>query len=113
MKLIGTDGKNYYNWDLIPGKYILGRSPDCDFFVKNNTVSRNHAEIEITQDLRCFVTDLGSHNGTYINQEKLTDTIEVTSECKVVFGETDFRISQSNETTNTFARKPAQYNQGK
>lgn len=106
MKLIGTDGKNYYNWDLTPGKYILGRSPDTDFFVKNNTVSRNHAEIEITNDLRCFVRDLDSHNGTYVNSQKLLEAIEITSESKILFGETEFRISESNDTTNAFASRP-------
>ncbi len=105
LKLIGTDGKKEYNWDLKPGKYIIGRTSEADFFIENNTVSRKHAQLELTADKKCFLTDLGSHNGTYVNDVSLTSCIEIKIGSRILFGETDFRLADDSETSS-FASRP-------
>ena len=45
-----------------------GRHPDSDIFLDDVTVSRRHAEIERTTN-GYVVRDVGSLNGTYLNQE--------------------------------------------
>ncbi len=47
----------------------LGRHPDSEIMLDDITVSRRHVEIERTGD-GYLVTDAGSLNGTYVNQER-------------------------------------------
>ncbi|MDC1194295.1 FHA domain-containing protein [Crocinitomicaceae bacterium] len=49
----------------------IGRGKDNDLIVDDASVSRNHAELFIDEDGRCFLTDLGSSNGTSINGKRL------------------------------------------
>jgi pSer/pThr/pTyr-binding forkhead associated (FHA) protein len=55
---------------LSPTVTRLGRHPDSDISLDDITVSRRHAEIERTDD-GYRVTDAGSLNGTYVNQERV------------------------------------------
>jgi hypothetical protein len=48
----------------------LGRHPDSEISLDDITVSRRHAEIERTAD-GYVVSDAGSLNGTYVNQERI------------------------------------------
>jgi pSer/pThr/pTyr-binding forkhead associated (FHA) protein len=48
----------------------LGRHPDSEISLDDITVSRRHAEIHRTDD-GYTVTDAGSLNGTYVNQERI------------------------------------------
>jgi len=48
----------------------LGRHPDSEIILDDITVSRRHAEVE-RSGTEYVVTDVGSLNGTYVNQERL------------------------------------------
>jgi pSer/pThr/pTyr-binding forkhead associated (FHA) protein len=48
----------------------LGRHPDSEIMLDDITVSRRHASIERT-DAGYVVSDAGSLNGTYVNQERI------------------------------------------
>jgi hypothetical protein len=50
-----------------------GRHPDSDIFLDDVTVSRRHVEFYRQAD-RFFVRDVGSHNGTYVNRERIDET---------------------------------------
>ncbi len=51
----------------------LGRSPDADIVLLDESVSRFHAEILWGEDRdRCFVNDLGARNGTFLDDVRLT-----------------------------------------
>ncbi|MCP4569627.1 MAG: SpoIIE family protein phosphatase [FCB group bacterium] len=107
LKLIGTDNNRYYAWNLEPGKYSIGRKTTCDFVIDDKTVSRKHAELEISPDLReCFLTDLGSHNGTMINGSPLTDRKNVAAGDHIQFGQTEFKISTDETSTITSSKSP-------
>jgi serine phosphatase RsbU (regulator of sigma subunit) len=97
LKLVGTDGKRFYSWDLEPGKYIVGRRQECDFPVPDKTVSSKHAEIEVTADRRYFVADLGSKNGTVVEGERLTGRREVFEGNRIIFAQTEFRLAPADE----------------
>jgi pSer/pThr/pTyr-binding forkhead associated (FHA) protein len=49
----------------------IGRDPDSDIFLDNAGVSRNHAKFELTPG-GFVVEDLGSANGTFLNDEQIT-----------------------------------------
>ena len=48
----------------------IGRSPDCEIFLDDVTVSRNHAVL-LQQDGRFTVEDQGSLNGTFVNRKRI------------------------------------------
>jgi pSer/pThr/pTyr-binding forkhead associated (FHA) protein len=48
----------------------VGRSPDCDVFLDDVTVSRRHAQV-LRQDGRFVIEDKGSLNGTFLNRRRI------------------------------------------
>jgi len=48
----------------------IGRSPDCDIFLDDVTVSRNHAVL-IEENGKFFVEDQSSLNGTFVNRHRI------------------------------------------
>ncbi len=56
------------------GPIRLGRHPDSEIMLDDITVSRRHATIDRTAD-GYVVTDAGSLNGTYVNQERIDQAV--------------------------------------
>ena len=48
----------------------VGRSPDCDIFLDDVTVSRRHALVKRSND-RFLIEDQGSLNGTFLNRRRI------------------------------------------
>ena len=48
----------------------IGRSPDCEIFLDDVTVSRNHAVLVERED-GFYVEDQGSLNGTFVNRHRI------------------------------------------
>lgn len=105
MKLVGTDGQKFYSFNLEPGKYILGRKSDSDFSIPHKAISRRHAEITVENNGSILVKDLGSHNGTAVNDERLTDQRQVRLGDKITFGHTEFKIRDDADTGTVTATK--------
>src|SRR5262245_24784788 len=51
---------------------VLGRGPLCDVVLPESSVSRRHAQISVA-DGRCFLADLGSGNGTFLNGKPVAE----------------------------------------
>jgi len=49
----------------------IGRSPDCDVFLDDVTVSRNHAVLLEDDHGGYVVEDQGSLNGTFVNRKRI------------------------------------------
>lgn len=65
----GEVGKVY---DLDGERWVMGRSPECDLVLDVAAVSRRHVILTKENGL-FFVQDLGSRNGTYINNQRVND----------------------------------------
>ena len=52
---------------------LIGRSPDCDVFLDDVTVSRKHAVL-VEENGEFFVEDQGSLNGTFVNRKRIERT---------------------------------------
>jgi len=51
-------------------QFVFGRNIDCDIVVEENLASRRHAKI-ICNGSNWFIVDLGSTNGTWVNEERV------------------------------------------
>ncbi len=48
----------------------IGRSPDCEIFLDDVTVSRQHALL-VERDGQFYIQDEGSLNGTFLNRSRI------------------------------------------
>jgi pSer/pThr/pTyr-binding forkhead associated (FHA) protein len=65
----------------------VGRSPDCTLPVDDEYVSTRHARL-VSRDGQWWVEDLGSTNGTYIGNERITRAVSVGAKSRVRLGKT-------------------------
>ncbi len=54
-----------------PGTHLLGSATDCDAVVSAQTVSGHHLQLVVHTDGRAEVMDVGSSNGTFLNQVQI------------------------------------------
>lgn len=65
-------GRAGETFERIGARTLIGRSPECDVFLDDVTVSRRHAEILVTED-GVTIRDLGSLNGTFVNRHRIDE----------------------------------------
>jgi DNA-binding winged helix-turn-helix (wHTH) protein len=87
---------------LLPGENVIGREGPGVILVKSTTVSRRHARIVI-EPKGAVVEDLGSKNGTYVNDRPVTSLTPITDGDQVRIGSLlfTFRLSQASDSTET------------
>lgn len=100
--LHGSDGENVA-W-LVPlegpqtgellqlkGRAMIGSGDGVTFRVLDAAISGRHAEITVDGQNRFRLNDLGSTNGTYVNDKKITSTDLVDGD-NIRLGRTTFRF---------------------
>jgi pSer/pThr/pTyr-binding forkhead associated (FHA) protein len=75
---------------LNKGKTIIGRKEECDLRIPLGEVSRQHAVVMVTADT-VTIRDLGSANGTYVNNQRITEQ-ELDAGDHVVIGAVVFTL---------------------
>jgi len=64
----------------IEGRVVVGREEACDIRLQHPLVSRRHLEIERSEDGGLVLRDLGSKNGTLVQDQLLTGSFVVTAD---------------------------------
>jgi hypothetical protein len=72
--LIKKDGGVVQEFILKPGVTTCGRKPENNLVLNDGSVSGYHCELDLVSG-ELYVRDLGSTNGTYINDEQIQDGI--------------------------------------
>jgi pSer/pThr/pTyr-binding forkhead associated (FHA) protein len=63
------------SYPLPPGQgIVVGRSPTAQVILRDHGVSRAHCQIRACQHY-CEVDDLGSTNGTFVNDQRITEGV--------------------------------------
>ncbi len=85
------------------GETMIGRSAYCTIVVSDVSVSREHASLRLVDDV-LLLTDLGSRNGTTVNDEKVTGTRPVEPGDAIVLGSARLKIESSDDSASS--RRP-------
>lgn len=90
LKVVG--GKHHGK--LIPlgaRRFLIGREQDCHLRPNSELVSRHHCVFAI-DDFAVRLRDLGSTNGTYVNDERLRGEVSLKDGDRIHIGKLDFEI---------------------
>lgn len=103
-------GRKFVHWlvrgreqiPLEPGESVIGRDPAATVFIDDNSVSRRHARI-IVSDEGATLEDLGSKNGTLLRNTKVESVVPLSDgdELKIGSIALTIRISPVPESTAT------------
>jgi pSer/pThr/pTyr-binding forkhead associated (FHA) protein len=84
---------------LDPRRTSIGRSLEAHIPVDDTNVSRNHAAIDMVNG-HAFVVDLGSTNGTFVNDEKVQERKALRIGDKIRVGGTIFSVSTMKKVSD-------------
>jgi hypothetical protein len=82
----------------------IGRSSACECPVEDDAISARHARLSFHHN-QWWLEDLGSSNGTLLNNEKLSMPTVVISEDEIVCGATRLTISMAGDILMPPTRK--------
>jgi sigma-B regulation protein RsbU (phosphoserine phosphatase) len=85
-------------YKLGDGEYIIGRRSDCQIFVPDMRVSRQHARIRRERG-RFWVEDLGSNNGTFVNGSKIANHTDLKHDDEITIANNRIRVELPESTT--------------
>src|SRR5689334_20873857 len=90
---------------------VIGRARQCEITIEDDTVSSNHARIELnSQGQRVTVTDLKSSNGTFINGKRISSGQAQAGDV-LRFGSADFKLVAGAEAGTAKGGRGAAPNQ--
>lgn len=72
-------------------KFLIGRASECQLKPNSQAISKRHCSIEV-RDGKCYVEDLNSTNGTFINEDQLTGERELHNGDVLKIGPLDFVV---------------------
>jgi S1-C subfamily serine protease len=89
-------------------RFVVGRDEDCDLTLSDEKISRKHASFAVHADGRVVLQDLGSTNGTFVDNRRLTQPAELRGNEQVRVGDTLLLVSahQPSQTPTTIGVMP-------
>ncbi|MCA9524181.1 MAG: FHA domain-containing protein [Myxococcales bacterium] len=68
------------------GEFTIGRSHVNDIILPADNISRRHARL-FTQNKKCYIEDLSSSNGVYVNGKRIMSTQELGQSAQIKIGD--------------------------
>jgi pSer/pThr/pTyr-binding forkhead associated (FHA) protein len=76
---------------LLKSVIVVGRTTGCEVFINANDVSGRHCQLELNEGY-WFARDLGSRNGTRVDNQPCTDLTPVLPDSVIAFGRQRYRL---------------------
>lgn len=96
IRIFSPTNKMRYNWCLEKGTYVLGRGKECDLVIKDDTVSRRHAQVEIVDEQTIKLSDLGSYNGTSVDGKMIEGAVRLKNGAAFTLGKIELRFTTAD-----------------
>ena len=84
-------GKSLGTFALKDGENVIGRSPECEIYIDDPSISRRHASLIVAAN-GVRLRDLGSRNHTYLDKATVVSEIEIPIESRLRFGMIEARL---------------------
>ena len=81
---------------LSDGEYVIGRRSDCQIFVPDMRVSRQHARLRASAG-KWEVEDLGSNNGTWVNGARIAGAQPIRHGDEIAIASNRIRVESPDE----------------
>ena len=75
----------------VAASMVMGRAPECELLLDDTYVSQQHARL-FGKNGSWYVEDLGSTNGTFVNEAPVTTSRQLLPGDLVKVGETELRV---------------------
>lgn len=92
LTIESKDGR-IVNYVVPVGEVVLGRAGAVPLLAEDDEASRKHARVYVSDDGHLMCEDVGSANGTYINEERLTGRRRLRDNDVVRLGRTKIRFA--------------------
>src|SRR5215831_568543 len=79
--------------ELESGETLIGRGDECHVAICEAMVSRKHARVVIG-DGRPYIEDLGSANGTFVNQSRIQGRTELCPGDRIFIGTSEIELTR-------------------
>jgi len=89
--ILRHDGSELARVVLPPGDYVIGRDSQVEICANTPLLSRKHARLKIEAD-HLLIEDLGSSNGTFVDDEAIRDSIRLSPDQKIRLGDVELEI---------------------
>lgn len=86
--------------------FLIGRAKECSLRAGSEAISRRHCAI-VRKDGKWTARDLGSRNGTYVNDTRITEEVTLAPGDELRVGPLIFRVASVEKTKTTSERSPA------
>lgn len=102
--IVRVPGEKPLDYLIKPGKNTIGRSEDSDIVVRDDSASRQHAEIVFNPRRNSIsIHDHESTNGTFVNRERLTESVELENKDVIRIGSSILKMVQPGASKDTRA----------
>jgi DNA-binding winged helix-turn-helix (wHTH) protein len=91
-------------WLLSEGPNLVGRDPECAIRIDSATLSRRHAQI-VVADRHATVEDLGSKNGTQVNEQPVSQPVALKDGDEIQFGSVTLTYRTVRDLPSTVTRR--------
>lgn len=82
--------------------FSIGRKSDSSLHLPDGCISKNHAEIIVSDDGRLMLRESGSTNGTFVNGEQITGEREIQENDLIHFAALVFRVGVNQESVGSY-----------
>lgn len=95
--------------EITDERFVIGRDEDCDLKLPDEKISRKHASLVRHPDGSVVLQDLGSTNGTFLDEQRITQPTQVRGDEQLRVGDTQMVISaeQPSGTPTTIGVMPS------
>ena len=98
LHISGQESRDDSSWSFSGNSTIsVGRSFSNDVILPYTWISRRHAMLQLGENNSCSIVDLGSSNGTFVNQQLIQGLTRLNSGDVIAMGSTILVFQQESE----------------